>query len=75
MAPLFFGIDCWKELEKPLYPLKPIGSKVKIFIRLEGFKVRRKGCGPSFGDATAGFGVIFFKTFCNGYIIIFEKSF
>ena len=35
MAPLFFGIDCWKELAKPLYPLKRIGSQVKIFVRLE----------------------------------------
>ena len=58
-----------------MYPLKLIGSQVKIFVRLEGFKVRRQDCGLSFGDATAGFRAFFFKPFCNGYIIIFEKSF
>ena len=58
-----------------MYPLKLIGSQVKIFVRLEGFKVRRQGCGPSFGDATASFRVFFFKPYCNGHIIIFEKSF
>jgi len=58
-----------------MYPLKLIGSQVKIFVRLEGFKVRRQGCGPSFGDATASFRLFFFKPFCNGHIIIFEKSF